>query len=137
MAAIRAGGHIIGNHGYSHRDGFKTGLQEYLDDADRAAQFTSSFLFRPPYGRLKPLQYIEIRKKYRIFLWDIMPYDFDKTLSPEKSLAILKKKIRPGSLIVFHDTCHSSATEILGKFIASAISEGYGFDIPPEAKQPC
>ena len=73
-------------------------------------------------------QYRKLKEKYKIVLWDIMPYDFDKNFGSEKSLEILKKKIRPGSIIVLHDTPASSANKIIGEFITYALSSGYRFD---------
>jgi peptidoglycan/xylan/chitin deacetylase (PgdA/CDA1 family) len=127
---IKSGGHLIGNHGYAHLNGFLTSKHKYLEDMERAGEFTSVTLFRPPYGRLRLSQYRAIIKKYRIIMWDIMPYDFDKRFGGVRSLAILKKMIRPGSVIVLHDKPESSANEFLEEFILFALREGYTFDIP-------
>ena len=123
-------GHQIGNHGFNHLNGWTTSLKRYLADVSDAAPYTSFTLFRPPYGRLRINQYRELKKKYKIIFWDIMPYDFDETLGSVKSLQILKIKIRPGSIIVLHDTPNSAAIAILREFIDYAISEGYRFGIP-------
>ena len=63
-------------------------------------------------------------------MWDIMPYDFDRKFGAEKSIIILKKMIRPGSVIVLHDTSGSCAIEILPEFLNFAEQEGYRFCIP-------
>lgn len=124
---ITGRGHITGNHGYSHTDGWKSSLNRYLEDIERAAGLTSSRLLRPPYGRITPLQYLQLRKKYRIVLWDLMPYDFDRTYGHGRSLALLKKMIRPGSVIVLHDTADSTAPLFLRNFILSSMNQGYSF----------
>jgi peptidoglycan/xylan/chitin deacetylase (PgdA/CDA1 family) len=123
-------GHAIGNHGYNHLNGWITSLNKYVGDVNEAAPFTSSVLFRPPYGRLRINQYRKLSKTYKIVLWDIMPYDFDNTFGPANSLRILKNKIRPGSIIVLHDTSDSSAGKILEEFIIFSISSGFRFDLP-------
>ena len=41
---------------------------------------------------------------YKIVMWDIISGDYDKDLSPERCLQNLLTKIRPGSIIVFHDS---------------------------------
>lgn len=126
---IKKDGHIIGNHGYNHLDGWKTSCRKYLADIKHAAQFTSDELFRPPFGRLRLNQYDNLIKTYRIILWDIMPYDFDKRFGSRNSMKILKRKIRPGSVIVLHDSRHSTILEFIEEFILFSIKEGYNFDL--------
>ena len=123
-------GHIIGNHGYAHPDGWRTSTGKYLDDAEKAAGLTSPVLFRPPFGRMKIDQYRILKEKYKILLWDVMPYDFDENFGSESSLQILKTKIRPGSIIVMHDKPSSYANTIISEFINFAFSIGYRFVIP-------
>jgi peptidoglycan-N-acetylglucosamine deacetylase len=127
---IKSAGHIIGNHGYDHLNGLFTSKKRYLNDVGKAAGYTSGDLFRPPYGMLSLSQYIDLKRSYRIVLWDIMPFDFDRKFGSERSLAILKRLIRPGSVIVFHDTGKSTAPEFLEDFILFASREGYGFMLP-------
>jgi len=127
---IKSDGHLIGNHGYSHLNGWETNVDEYVADTVSAARFTSDKLFRPPFGRIKISQYNQLKKSYRIYFWDLMPIDFDSSFGPENSLRILKKKIRPGSVIVLHDTNKSCANIILEEFILFAKSEGYRFELP-------
>ena len=59
-----------------------------------------------------------------------MPYDFDKNFGSRNVLKVLQKKLRKGSLIVFHDTRNSIAPEILPEFINYSISKGYRFVLP-------
>jgi len=126
---IKSKGHIVGNHGYSHLNGWRTGVTEYVRDVELASVVTSSSFFRPPYGRIKFSQYLKLRKDYRIIFWDIMPYDFDSSFGYKNTLQILKMKIRNGSIIVLHDTSKSTSTLILDDFIRYAINNGYGFEL--------
>jgi peptidoglycan/xylan/chitin deacetylase (PgdA/CDA1 family) len=125
---IRKGGHQTGNHGYSHPDGWKTDSLTYINDVNRAACLTSDKIFRPPFGRITFRQK-RLLKLFKIVFWDIMAYDFDHSFGSEKSLNILKRKIRPGSIIVLHDNAASYAKTILEEFIKYALREGYRFDI--------
>jgi peptidoglycan/xylan/chitin deacetylase (PgdA/CDA1 family) len=125
---IKSEGHIIGNHGYKHFDGWKTSAGEYCDSAEDAAKVTSDVYFRPPYGHLKLNQYRRLRKKYKIIFWDIMPYDFDAGFGAHKSLELLKKKIRNGSVIVLHDTPMSDCADFLNDFIEDSLKKGYRFE---------
>jgi peptidoglycan/xylan/chitin deacetylase (PgdA/CDA1 family) len=86
-----------------------------------------SELFRPPYGHITRAQYKELKKKYRIIIWDLMPYDFDSSFSAEKTLSVMKRKKRPGSIMVLHDTPRSKAIEVLPEFIGYSENEGYSF----------
>jgi len=124
---IRMRGHLVGNHGYNHLNGWTTSLTSYVTDVTKAAPCTSSGLFRPPFGRLRFNQYLELKKKYKIVFWDIMPYDFDPGIGSKRSLQIIKRKIRPGSIIVFHDNPNSNLHEYIEEFISYALDEGYNF----------
>ena len=128
-------GHIIGNHGYNHLSGWKTNVSVYIENAERAEEFTSTGLFRPPYGRIRPAQYRALIKKYRIVFWDLMPYDFDEKMDGKRVLNILKKKIRPGSVIVLHDMTSSSCLSFLAEFIKYAEDIGYKFVTSPLSGQ--
>jgi peptidoglycan-N-acetylglucosamine deacetylase len=127
---ITSKGHIIGNHGYNHLNGWRTSTEKYIDDIGKAATNTSASLFRPPYGRLRLGQYRRLKKNYKIVFWDLMPYDFDTSFGSEDSLEILKSMIRPGSVIVLHDKPNSATIAILKEFLAFAVDEGYRFEIP-------
>lgn len=67
-----------------------------------------SFLFRPPYGKIKPSQSKAIRQLgYKIIMWDVLSYDFDSTISAEKSSDNVILNTAQGSIIVFHDSLKS------------------------------
>jgi peptidoglycan/xylan/chitin deacetylase (PgdA/CDA1 family) len=127
VSMLRLRGHITGNHGYDHLNGWKTANATYLNNVREASDFTSLEYFRPPYGLLKPGQYRELKKNYRIILWDVMPYDFDKKIGGKECLSILKRMIRPGSVIVLHDTAGSSVHGFIDEFIGYAADSGYSF----------
>lgn len=127
ISSIRSEGHITGNHGYSHLNGWRTGLKDYTEDIYRADMFTSSGIFRPPYGRLCFRQYDTLRKKYRIFFWDLMPYDFDPSFGAVNALTVMKRMVRDGSVIVLHDSPLSCAGKILDHFLDYSLAEGYRF----------
>ena len=127
---IRSAGHVIGNHGYRHADGWKTSCKSYIENVLKAGPFTSDRLFRPPYGHLSPVQYRRLKKSYKIVLWDIMPYDFDSSFGSRNSLRILMRMIRPGAVIALHDKPDSSALLFLDEFINLAAAAGYSFALP-------
>lgn len=124
---IKQRGHVIGNHGYSHLNGWKISAKEYCENAAKASHFTSTSLFRPPYGRLRISQYNHLKKTFKIVFWDIMCYDFDPGFGANRSLHVLKQKLRPGSIIVLHDTPDSTCRFFLKDFIETSIKIGYNF----------
>ncbi|MBM3404424.1 MAG: polysaccharide deacetylase family protein [Bacteroidetes bacterium] len=97
-------GHVVGNHSFSHLDGWKTPTENYISDVESANQVIRSPLFRPPYGRFTPSQYWKLRKKYAFVLWSLMSMDFHPDWTVERCLQHLLKHTRQGSLIVFHDS---------------------------------
>lgn len=125
-------GHDTGNHGYKHCNGWKSSSVAYLENIERCREYSNTRFFRPPYGKITPSQYKIIRISHRIVFWDLMPYDFDERMSGAHCLSILKQKIRPGSVIVLHDSKGSKAPEILGDFITYAKERGYRFEKPSD-----
>jgi peptidoglycan/xylan/chitin deacetylase (PgdA/CDA1 family) len=129
VSEIKNRGHIIGNHGYDHLDGWKTSTGKYRETVKSAEPFTSDRYFRPPFGHLRLKQYKILSRTYKIIFWDIMPYDFDISFGAGRSLNLLKKKIRPGSVIVLHDFPDSSCRDFLEDFIESSINKGFSFEV--------
>jgi peptidoglycan/xylan/chitin deacetylase (PgdA/CDA1 family) len=130
IAMIRSKGHLTGNHGYMHLDGWRNQLNNYINDVEIASAHTSDLLFRPPFGRLRLSQYRALKTKYKIVFWDLMAYDFDKTFSSEDSLNLLMKKMRPGSILVFHDNPESTLFSYLPEYIEMAMQQRYKFVLP-------
>jgi peptidoglycan-N-acetylglucosamine deacetylase len=91
--------------------------------------FTSDSIFRPPYGRIRYSQYRQLKKSFRIVFWDIMSYDYDVSFGAERSLDLLKRKLRPGSVIVLHDIPTSTGRTFLKEFIDTSERQGYKFCI--------
>lgn len=129
MNRIRDAGHLTGNHGYRHLDGWKTPAAAYIENVNAARELTSDKYFRPPYGHLSFRQYRKLSRTYRIILWDLMVYDFDPGLAAEESLAILNSRLRPGSVIVLHDSPQSSCTVWLESFITGSSAKGFRFEL--------
>ncbi|MBN1107836.1 MAG: hypothetical protein JXA55_03670 [Bacteroidales bacterium] len=129
---IKLHGHVVGNHGHDHLNGWTTGLKEYCADVHKAAAFTSDSLFRPPYGRLLPCQYRRVSRSFTIVFWDIMPFDYDARFGADRSFRLLSRSIRPGSVIVLHDTPDSSCRLFLRDFIRQSVERGFRFELLPE-----
>jgi len=135
---ILAEGHQTGNHTFNHLNGWKTETNHYIDNFKLCEteclklNTEHSFLFRPPYGKIKPSQTKAIRNLgYKIIMWDVLSYDFDPNIIPEKCLENVISNTEQGSIIVFHD---SKKAEINLKFaLPKAIqilkNKGFVFDV--------
>ena len=128
-AAIRDDGHAVGNHTHNHLDGWRTSKRRYMKDVSRAAQWIQSPLFRPPYGRISLRQMHHLAKTHRIVMWDVLSRDYDSRLSPQTILSRLKRRVRPGSIVVFHDSpqAEKNLRTILPDFLEYCSREGYQF----------
>lgn len=98
-------GMAVGNHTYSHSDTKHFKKKEYLKNVDKCSEFVKSSLFRPPYGRIFPWWMSELKKRFdKIVMWDILTLDYDKNYTAEDIVNNVVTNIRPGSVIVFHDS---------------------------------
>lgn len=97
-------GHSIGNHTYDHVNGWKTTDDIYLNSVVKAKKVIDSKLFRPPYGRISKFQAKQLTPFFKIIMWDVLSADFDINLSPKKCLLNVVTNVKPGSIIVFHDS---------------------------------
>jgi peptidoglycan/xylan/chitin deacetylase (PgdA/CDA1 family) len=96
-------GHAIGNHTYNHISGWRTKNVHYFENVEACHKVYQSKLFRPPYGRLRASQANELKRKYKIIMWDVLSYDYDKKVLPEICFRNVIDATKSGSVIVFHD----------------------------------
>jgi peptidoglycan-N-acetylglucosamine deacetylase len=103
-------GHVVGNHTYNHLNGWKTNTNQYIQNINQACDVVKSNLFRPPYGRITKAQIKALQnhqskiKNISIVMWDVLSGDFDQTIDAETCYQNVIKNIKPGSIIVFHDS---------------------------------
>ncbi|MFP5471750.1 MAG: polysaccharide deacetylase family protein [Bacteroidia bacterium] len=98
-------GHALGNHTHNHLHGFKTPLEKYIENTEECAEHIFSTLFRPPYGKITRKQGKALMKKgYNIVMWNVLSYDFDKTLSPQRCAENVANHLKPGAIVIFHDS---------------------------------
>lgn len=136
MNRIVSEGHSIGNHTFNHLKGWSCPSKEYLENVEMAEKsistYTRTTLFRPPYGRIRKKQASEILKKgYKIIMWDILSYDYDKSINIDYCLTMISQKTRNGSIVVFHDSLKSMAqtSQLLGKYIENMKKRGFDFKV--------
>ncbi len=128
---ILSSGHTLGNHSYSHKNGFKTELNDYLRDVEKAGTIIKSGLFRPPYGRIKNKQAKVLSEKYKIIMWSVIPGDFDDKINKEQCFKRAREHSGPGSIIVFHDSQKAKEKILytLPRYLKYMKERGYSFDV--------
>lgn len=122
-------GHVVGNHTFNHLNGWRTANDQYVQNIlDCQNLLPSKKLFRPPFGRIKKSQ-IALLKDYQIIMWDLLTFDYDRSLAGEKSLRGAQAAIRSGSIVVFHDSikAEKNLTYVLPRFMEHCASKGYSF----------
>lgn len=124
---IIAEGHTTGNHTWSHTNGWCTSGSEYVDDVRKASQVISSNLFRPPYGKFRPGQWLTLRRRYRLVMWDVLPGDWNSSLSSTQIFDRTMRSIRSGSIVVLHDSAKAAPRMLpaLAQILPQLASSGY------------
>ncbi|MHB8260815.1 MAG: polysaccharide deacetylase family protein [Bacteroidia bacterium] len=122
--------HVIGNHTYNHLSGWRVKNQSYFENIEMFNQLYASNLFRPPYGRLRKSQAKHLSKDYKLIMWDVLSYDYNKRLAPETCYKNVHNNTKSGSLIVFHDNQKAlhNLTYALPRSIDSLLNKGFVFD---------
>lgn len=105
-ARIVEEGHTVGNHTYQHMDGWKNPNGAYFQDIRKTAELVSSPYFRPPYGKIRwsQVKWLASEMKLRTVMWTILSGDFDSNISGDDCANNVTRNMRPGSIIVFHDS---------------------------------
>jgi len=104
---VKKDGHAIGNHTFNHLNGWQTDDKSYLENFLKAGELIGSNLFRPPYGRIKRSQVKLLqgaKPEIKIVMWNVLSADFDVNISPEKCLDNVIRSVKPGDIVLFHDS---------------------------------
>ena len=129
-------GHNIGNHTYSHLNGWKTDDETYLENIQECQQQMGieTGLFRPPYGRIKKSQATEVLQSQAVVMWDVLTGDFDTSLPADVCLRKTIQYTEPGSIVVFHDSWKAWPTMryVLPRTLAHFTERGYEFRAVPQ-----
>jgi len=125
-------GHRVGNHTHNHLNGRKTDNKLWLNNVKEAAKWIDSDLLRPPYGKIRPFQVQLLQNAkppFKIVMWTVLSADFDRSITPEKCFSFVKRKTKPGSIIVFHDSgkAFPNMKYALAESLKLFSGEGYRF----------
>lgn len=129
-------GHAVGSHSYNHGNGFDLlsadKVAEELrqtETAIREATGRACTLFRPPYGITNPNIAKALKRfDYRVIGWNLRSLD-TMIREPEKLEKRVLKRIRPGSIILLHDTA-PAVLPVLESLLMYLEKEGYRTRLP-------
>jgi peptidoglycan-N-acetylglucosamine deacetylase len=126
-------GHRVGNHSFSHINGWTTDNQEYYNNVAQAQQLISSSLFRPPYGKIKRTQLQHLSQHYSVIMWDVLSGDFDPKTSVEQIIENVIQHTTSGSIIVLHDNekCGEKMVAALPELLTQLVNKGFSFGLLP------
>ena len=139
-------GHRIGNHTFNHLRGFEISTQAYMRNTLMAQEYMKEvcqeeslqhalypLLFRPPHGHMGWSQYRALRNHYKIIMWDLVTRDYSKKLNGSQVFSNVKRYVRNGSIITFHDSLKSWNNGNLQYALPRAIEflqvQGYTFKL--------
>lgn len=129
LRRMRAEGHQIGNHTYSHvRLGTadKVSVVEEIQKSEvllRGAVGEGDFWLRPPYGAIDA-QRAELIKTPMIY-WSVDPQDW-KLLDAKKVVCAVLEAVGPGDVILLHDFYPTSVQAAL-EIVDALQEDGYDF----------
>ncbi len=139
--AVVAAGHRLGNHTHHHRSAWASPAGAYRAGVARCQQLIGQLqparpgaaplrpLFRPPYGRLTWPLLRALRPEFRVVMWSVLTRDYDPALSPEACLRFAIGAVRPGDVLVFHDSRKAGARlrYVLPRLLAHFAGLGFQF----------
>ena len=128
---VKARGHRLGNHTFNHIGGLRHGITSYLNNVDKANEYLHTDLFRPPHGWMKWDQYVFVKRRYKVVMWDLVTRDYSTRLNGRDVLLNVRRFARPGSIITFHDSVksHDKLLYALPRAIEWLLSQGYSFKV--------
>jgi peptidoglycan/xylan/chitin deacetylase (PgdA/CDA1 family) len=130
IRSMHAAGHTIGNHTYSHHFWFDlfsaSRMQRELEETNRIIEAITGKKvkwFRPPYGVTNPNLARAVKSVgLKAVGWDVRSLD-TVTRAGNKVFERILRKVRPGSIILLHDTS-AIAAEILPTLIGTLRQRG-------------
>lgn len=104
FAAIKERGHSWGNHTMNHLAGFKVVTRNYLRNIKAADDLLETTLYRPPHGIMRWGQSRVIKDHFNVVMYDLVTRDYARKIDGEGVLKNVRRYVRNGSIIVFHDS---------------------------------
>lgn len=127
-------GHEIGSHFFHHIPLFGLNSARLLKEINLTDQLIYQYqqqlprFFRPPYGVFSKKLFPALQSaSKKLVLWTVMAYDFK--WEKERILEHLRKSVRSGDIIVFHDSPQTERVllEVLPTFVQYCRGQGWQF----------
>lgn len=129
LQRMKAEGHQIGNHTYSHVRLLKADKDAVVEEVHKAetllkeAVGEGDFWLRPPYGLIGS-ERAKLIKTPMIY-WSVDPQDW-KLLDKDKVVAAVMDAVQPGDIILLHDF-YSTSVDAALEIVDRLQKEGYDF----------
>lgn len=135
---IRAEGHIVGSHSYTHSPPHTISSRQMVREVRQTDQLLAEILgnspqlFRPPHGKLSGPMLLGLwALKKAVVLWNADPKDFNCRSPEEIDFWFERRPLQGGDVVLFHDN-RPFVIDALPRLIASARHHGLGFSTVPE-----
>ena len=129
LRRMKAEGHQIGNHTYSHVRLLKADKDDVVEEVHKSetllqeAVGEGSFWLRPPYGLIGGERAKLVHTP--MIYWSVDPQDW-KLLDKDKVVAAVLEAVEPGDIILLHDF-YSTSVDAALEIIDKLQQEGYAF----------
>ena len=130
LEEVRKRGHGVGNHTLHHMKAPGNKTERYMEDVEKGKHLTGSCLFRPPHGWLGPFQLKALKKRgHVVVMYDVVTRDYSRHLTADDVVNNVKKYVRDGSVVVFHDSLKSwpRLQKALPQSLAWLCGQGFDF----------
>lgn len=137
MRCLAAESHGLGHHTYSHVAGWRVPWLVYQEEVARGRGAVASAvgfaprLFRPPYGRFPFGHVRDLVEQDTVVMWDVLTGDYRPEFRTEKQLPRILKQVRPGSILVLHDSIKAGGNvlALLPRLLVELKLRGFRFGV--------
>ncbi|MBU3705852.1 MAG: polysaccharide deacetylase family protein [Mycobacterium sp.] len=128
---VAQAGMEIGNHTWEHPNMTTIPAQFVPEQLSRAQEAIAAAtgqtptLWRPPGGLTdNAVNAVAAKERLAGILWDVIPFDWINDSDTAATRYMLMTQIRPGSVVLFHDT-YSSTVDLVYQFLPVLKANGY------------
>jgi peptidoglycan/xylan/chitin deacetylase (PgdA/CDA1 family) len=135
LAAVKAEGHAVGNHTWSHKDLARSDAGTITEQLQRTSSAAGTGpCMRPPYGSIDAQSgAISESLDLQPVLWTAQAYDWKTTATPEQIVSDIEAQTKPGAVVLLHDGGgdRSKTVQALQQLLPYWKSQGYRLEPVP------
>jgi peptidoglycan/xylan/chitin deacetylase (PgdA/CDA1 family) len=137
VARMTEAGHTVANHTYTHPSAWRTPAATVDAELSRTTDVLERLTgrpvrhLRPPYGHLtNGIRRWARQHGQRVVLWDSMPGDFLRATTAARVARLVRRHLRPGSVVVLHDNpiCDGVTLPALRRLLPELADTGWRFE---------